>query len=187
MFAKLQQRLEHQPALLRSDVLSVRLLQAISFQTITHSFAQRPAAIPFSFNHFRTLFVLTEGAPSLHSNFAQFLCNLSPFRINTYRPPRKCCKQKTYRMTKSFRCNTYKKPGVHPSSQLSSSALVLPYHLASYWKPARFIPFCAAGSFMNVFHTNCVRWFSAIKAEIPRSIPITSLSYQPVKGLKAST
>src|SRR6267143_4517560 len=24
------------------------------------------------------------------------------------------------------------------------------------WKPARFIPFCAAGSFMNVFHANCV-------------------------------
>jgi len=78
VFAKLQQLLDHQPALPRSDVPSVRLLQAISFQAITHSFARRPAAIPFSINHFRTLFVLTEGVPSLHSNLAQLWCNLSP-------------------------------------------------------------------------------------------------------------
>jgi len=86
VFAKFQQRLDHQPALPRSDVLSVRLLQAISFQAITHSFARRPAAIPFSINHFRTLFVLTEGVPSLPSYFGQLWCNLSPFRINTYGP-----------------------------------------------------------------------------------------------------
>src|SRR5229473_490001 len=29
-----------------------------------------------------------------------------------YAPPRKCCKQKTYGLTKPFRCNTYKKQGV---------------------------------------------------------------------------
>src|SRR5882724_2926717 len=34
-------------------------------------------------------------------------CNL--FRCNTYEPPRKCGKQRTYRRPKSFRCNTYKK------------------------------------------------------------------------------
>src|SRR5882724_8001597 len=34
-------------------------------------------------------------------------CNL--FRCNTYEPPRKCGKQRTYRKPKSFRCNTYKK------------------------------------------------------------------------------
>src|SRR6266852_6863437 len=33
------------------------------------------------------------------------------FRCNTYRPPRKCCKQKTYASAKSFRCNTYRKQG----------------------------------------------------------------------------
>src|SRR5712692_8475923 len=33
------------------------------------------------------------------------------FRCNTYRPPRKCCKQKTYALAKPFRCNTYKKQG----------------------------------------------------------------------------
>jgi hypothetical protein len=34
------------------------------------------------------------------------------FICNTYGPPRKCCKQKTYVNAKSFRRNTYKKPGV---------------------------------------------------------------------------
>src|SRR5258708_25825687 len=33
------------------------------------------------------------------------------FRCNTYRHPRKCCKQKTYGIAKPFRCNTYKKHG----------------------------------------------------------------------------
>jgi|ERR1700676_3234062 len=34
-----------------------------------------------------------------------------PFGCNTYELPRKCCKQKTYGMSNSFRCNTYKKHG----------------------------------------------------------------------------
>src|SRR5713101_9104601 len=33
------------------------------------------------------------------------------FICNTYAPPRKCCKQKTYDRAKSFSCNTYKKQG----------------------------------------------------------------------------
>src|SRR6266852_6151992 len=33
------------------------------------------------------------------------------FRINTYESSRKCCKQRTYRLAKSFRCNTYEKQG----------------------------------------------------------------------------
>jgi hypothetical protein len=37
------------------------------------------------------------------------------FSYNTYRPPRKCCKQKTYSLAKSFSCNTYTKQGVGPS------------------------------------------------------------------------
>jgi hypothetical protein len=31
------------------------------------------------------------------------------FSCNTYGSPRKCCKQKTYGLTKPFRCNTYEK------------------------------------------------------------------------------
>jgi hypothetical protein len=33
------------------------------------------------------------------------------FSSNTYGPPHKCCKQKTYGKPNSFICNTYKKPG----------------------------------------------------------------------------
>ena len=39
-----------------------------------------------------------------HHSFKSFSCN-------TYGPPRKCCKQKTYGLSKPFRCNTYKKHG----------------------------------------------------------------------------
>jgi hypothetical protein len=41
------------------------------------------------------------------------------FRRNTYRPSHKCCKQKTYGIANSFRCNTYEKQGEgsHPSSK----------------------------------------------------------------------
>src|SRR6266849_4246839 len=42
--------------------------------------------------------------PAAHYCFKSFSCN-------TYGSPRKCCKQKTYGPTKSFRCNTYKKQG----------------------------------------------------------------------------
>src|SRR6266852_7005198 len=47
-------------------------------------------------------------------------------RCNTYAPPRKCCKQKTYTLAKPFRCNTYKKQGVPPSSQMLFSVLAPP-------------------------------------------------------------
>jgi hypothetical protein len=33
------------------------------------------------------------------------------FSCNTYRTPRKCCKEKTYAMTNSLKCYTYKKQG----------------------------------------------------------------------------
>jgi hypothetical protein len=39
------------------------------------------------------------------------------FTSNTYKPPRNCCKQKTYRKSNSFRCNTYKKTGGGAASQ----------------------------------------------------------------------
>jgi hypothetical protein len=59
------------------------------------------------------------GSPSNSSKlFTPPIVTFSPtqrphksFIRNTYRPPRKCCKQKTYIKSKSFRCNTYKKHG----------------------------------------------------------------------------
>ena len=41
-------------------------------------------------------------------------CPSKPFICNTYESPRKCCKQKTYGQTNSFRCNTYKNTGGPP-------------------------------------------------------------------------
>ena len=120
MFAKFQQRPGNQPAPPRSDVLSVRLIQAIPFQTITHSTARRPTPIPFSFNHFRTLCAATEGVPSLLTLLAPTWCNLSSFKINTYGPLRICCKQKAYTKAKPFSCNTYKKHGGAGSSLVFS-------------------------------------------------------------------
>src|SRR6266481_6656366 len=87
VFAKFQQRLGHQPALPRSDALSVRLIQAIPFQTVTHSFARRPTPIPFSFNHFRTLFTATKGVPSPHFDFAQFSYSLNPLESTLIEVP----------------------------------------------------------------------------------------------------
>ena len=58
---------------------------------------------------------------AVRAPFAPFWCNLSPFRINTYRNVRKCCKQKTYATAKPFRCNTYKKQGVGTVGSESSS------------------------------------------------------------------
>src|SRR5258708_10741787 len=58
--------------------------------------------------------------PDPVANPVEATANYSPkcFRCNTYVPPRKCCKQKTYGPAKLFRCNTYKKQGVPPSSQI---------------------------------------------------------------------
>ena|ERR1700687_1551356 len=48
-----------------------------------------------------------------HFSFKSFTCN-------TYGPPRKCCKQKTYSLAKPFRCNTYKKHGGGGSPRLGT-------------------------------------------------------------------
>ena len=98
--------------------------ELVCFQALAHSFLRRRSVNSFHCNNFRTLSIATEGVPSLHSNFAQLWPNLSLFRINTYGPPRKCCKQKTYAMTKPFRCNTYKKTGGRPFPVLATQLRV---------------------------------------------------------------
>ncbi len=49
--------------------------------------------------------------PGLSWNGGCHSCCFKSFSCNTYRPPRKCCKQKTYGLAKLFTCNTYKKHG----------------------------------------------------------------------------
>jgi hypothetical protein len=53
-------------------------------------------------------------SPTFRSQVITILGNSRPlksFKSNTYGYPRKCCKQKTYSLSKPFRCNTYKKQG----------------------------------------------------------------------------
>lgn len=59
--AELQPRLAYGSALPRPAIFSASSIQSLCFQNITHSFAQRAAHICFSFNHFRTLSIATEG------------------------------------------------------------------------------------------------------------------------------
>jgi len=67
------------------------------------------------------------GTSTFRSQAVTFSPTLRPhksFNCNTYRPPRKCCKRKTYGLAKSFRCNTYKKTGgtsFEPNILLSAS------------------------------------------------------------------
>ena len=77
--ATLHQRLDHQPTFARSDALSVLFMQAIYFQLLACSSTQRPRSISFSFNHFRTLFIATEGVPHLPIPHTRRRCtSLSP-------------------------------------------------------------------------------------------------------------
>src|SRR6266849_7598400 len=67
------------------------------------------------------IFLLTDHCPLItaHYRFKSFNCN-------TYGPPRKCCKQKTYCMANSFRCNTYKKVGGYILQDRSISRFGVP-------------------------------------------------------------
>jgi hypothetical protein len=90
-------------------------------------------SLQFSF----LVFLLTDHCPLItaHSCFKSLRCN-------TYEPPRKCCKQKTYAPANPFRCNTYKKQG-GPSLRRSGICLpspileLIPSPSPSPSKPAR--------------------------------------------------
>src|SRR6266850_1210500 len=78
--------------------------------------------------------VLQTPSKSLGSHevtFSPTVCSRKSFSCNTYGSPRKCCKQKTYGKTNSFRCNTYKKQGEGGRSRfgpLSLLSLPLYFH-----------------------------------------------------------
>ncbi len=79
------------------------------------------------------VFLLTDDCPLItaHSCSKSFSCN-------TYGPPRKCCKQKTYGQGKSLRCNTYKKPGVGVFFQFWNSS---PSRIQLSFQPLTRCPF----------------------------------------------
>ena len=76
----------------RSDAISVISL----FPLPDHSPASR-FPVPFTVS------------PFFGSSFCTILGQCKPLSCNTYGSSRKYCKQKTYCILKSFRCNTYKK------------------------------------------------------------------------------
>ena len=83
------------------------LLESYRFKNIagrgdslrSHFRAFRRANVPHSPKSF----------PYLATSLCPCSLLLKSFSCNTYGSPRKCCKQKTYGLTKPFRCNTYKK------------------------------------------------------------------------------
>jgi hypothetical protein len=95
------------------------------------------------------LLTSSKSSPPATVTFSPTARSSNSFSCNTYGFLRKCCKQKTYTMAKSFRCNTYKKQGAPPSSQKPSlptsflrlcalcvSALQLPIPLSAFNFPA---------------------------------------------------
>src|SRR5216683_7127971 len=76
--------------------------------------------------------------PSLPVTFLATERPRKSFSCNTYGPPRKCCKQKTYGQGKSLRCNTYKKPGVGVFFQFWNSS---PSRIQLSFQPLTRCPF----------------------------------------------
>ncbi len=98
MFAKLQHRLDPQAAPASITPVSFAFVQPLFFQTLTHSLSRRATRISISSNHFRTLFIATEGVPlplpilgSIFSLFAPRAFHNS-FPINRFRTLSKNCR-----------------------------------------------------------------------------------------------
>src|SRR5260370_36698362 len=72
------------------------------------SFCRPPPTKPIHYNALQKQWGRGASATA-HSN--SVLLFPKSFRCKIYGVPRKCCKQRTYRLAKPFRCNTYKKPG----------------------------------------------------------------------------
>src|SRR6267378_5668068 len=82
-----------------------------------------PLCSPFPLRHYLLTSLPHDHLPALAPSGSTHHCFKS-FSCNTYRSPRKCCKQKTYVPAKFFRCNL-QKTGGGGSRQRSS---VLPFN-----------------------------------------------------------
>ena len=101
----------------------------LSFDILPNSFALTKNSTRL-FSSKSELFSKNTGGWRSHPSNQRFPSLLSAisksFICNTYRPSRKCCKQKTYESPNSFRCNTYRKPGVGAPGQA----------ICGYWRAA---------------------------------------------------
>ena len=103
----------------RADVWPLRHAD-IPFPYPPNSFARNLFADPHLLNSAVSIFYKNMGRAPAFQSPSTISCAQCPlahyclksFSCNTYRSPRKCCKQKTYSSAKPFRCNIYKKHGV---------------------------------------------------------------------------
>src|SRR6266852_1521051 len=98
---------------------------SLSFHTLTGT----PFCNPFVFMVFHLMGGVYPRSPAF-----QWSSSDAPksFICNTYAPPRKCCKQKTYGRAKSFSCNTYKKEGGSKVLWLTSILLTLTLNVSTW-------------------------------------------------------
>src|SRR5882672_3109570 len=117
------------PALPASLPFTLSFHSSLFFSEVCSLFSVTAVSQPFVYQSLRHSFHRDGGShPSSQELCALFASCCSPLpapkprrplplrapksrRINTYEISRKCCKQITYRISKFFRCNTYKKQG----------------------------------------------------------------------------
>jgi hypothetical protein len=102
----------------------------------------------------------------------QILLSRNSLRCNTYAPPRKCCKQKTYGPAKPFRCNTYKKQGegvpIMVNQVLETNHLpISPLRVsASLWLPR--LPFSVHTSKFRIPQLLCLPFLRKLQGCTPK-------------------
>ncbi len=106
------------------------------------------------------------------------------FSCNTYSPPRKCCKQKTYGLAKLFRCNIYKKHGgwaVRERFLHSNQAPILRYVLPSSVSGNPFVyhSYENTGVWMYSSHFGMRRYPVSLCPYLPSSLPRYLVTSQP--------
>jgi hypothetical protein len=86
------------------------------------------------------------------------------FKCNTYKFPRKCCKQTTYSKINSFKCNTYKKQG-GGARALRRSKVNRPLSTVHHF-----------ASLLRYLSTSLLRYFNTPLAPYPRFIPFPTVN-----------
>src|SRR5712664_497074 len=113
--ASLPFTLSFHSSLFFSEVCSLFSVTAVSqpfvYQSLRHSFHRDGGSHPSSQELCALFASCSSPLPVPKSRRPLHLPARKPRRINTYEISRKCCNQRTYRIAKLFRINTYKKHG----------------------------------------------------------------------------
>jgi len=106
------------------------------------------------------------------------------FRISTYEISRKCCKQRTCRIAKSFRCNTYKKQGGGGVMRIRQRMRILSDHreLKDSSPAPLFTRSLHKERFTTLLESNASKLFLEIAGCIP-TIPILKLNSRSLKTM----